>query len=205
MLHGCPGSGKSTLARVLSELLRVDGAPHAVIELDDLSQIHPSPGRSFARDNLAAVWPNYAAVPGIRVVLCGVLADEQERVRLRAAVATARFVVCELTAPEAVLRKRVLEREPNEYWQCHVARFVNLFCSRTDLARIRDFLVETDGRSPADAAREILEKAGWTAPPTPFHTETADLGTPALSLERALQLAADLEDDEPVRRPDREK
>lgn len=38
------------------------------------------------------------------------------------------------------------------------------------------------------------------APRSPFRTETADLGKPAVPLDRALQLAADLEDDELVRR-----
>ncbi|MTD58777.1 hypothetical protein [Amycolatopsis pithecellobii] len=48
--HGSPGSGKTTLSR-------------AVIDLGDLSNVHPSPDRSFARKNLKAIWPNYAAIP----------------------------------------------------------------------------------------------------------------------------------------------
>jgi hypothetical protein len=34
---------------------------------------------------------------------------------------------------------------------------------------------------------------------TPFRTETADLGTPSVNLDRALQVSADLEDDELIR------
>lgn len=49
-----------------------------------------------------------------------------------------------------------------------------------------------------DAIREGL------APPravgTPFRTETADLGLPAVNLDRALVLAGELEDEELVRR-----
>ena len=48
-----------------------------MIHLDELSLIHPSPGRSFACDNLKAIWPNYAAVPQIKVVIASVIADEQ--------------------------------------------------------------------------------------------------------------------------------
>lgn len=36
--------------------------------------------------------------------------------------------------------------------------------------------------------------------PSHFSTRTADLGVPAVNLDRALQLAADLEDEELVRR-----
>ena len=36
--------------------------------------------------------------------------------------------------------------------------------------------------------------------PTPFVTRTADLGVPTVNLDRALQLAADLEDEELLRK-----
>jgi hypothetical protein len=39
--------------------------------------------------------------------------------------------------------------------------FVDLYHQRTDLTRIRDFQVETHGRSTDNAAREVVEKAGW--------------------------------------------
>ena len=53
-------------------------------------------------------------------------------------------------------------REPNEYWQGRLRDFVDLYYRRTDLTRIRDFQVETHGRSTDDAAREVVEKAGWS-------------------------------------------
>ncbi|MET0417906.1 MAG: AAA family ATPase [Actinoplanes sp.] len=162
VLHGSPGSGKTTLSRAVTELLRAADRPNAVIDLDDLSKIYPDPGRSFARDNLKAIWPNYAAVPQLKVVIPSVLADEQEREQLRAAVSGARFVVCELTAPEAVLKNRVTAREPNEYWQQRLCDFIDLYERRTDLTRISDFQVETHGRSTDDAAREVVAKAGWS-------------------------------------------
>ena len=162
VLHGSPGSGKTTLSRAIAELLRAADRANAVIDLDDLSKIFPDPGRSFARDNLKAIWPNYAAVPQLKVVIPSVIADEHEREQLRAAVSGARFVVCELTAPEGVLKNRVTAREPNEYWQGRLRDFVDLYYRRTDLKRIRDFQVETHSRSTDDAAREVVEKAGWS-------------------------------------------
>jgi predicted kinase len=161
VLHGSPGSGKSTLAGPIAELLRVDGKAHAAIDLDEISIIFPSPGRDFALRNLAAIWPHYAAVPGLRLILPSVIADEAELASLRAAVPCDRFQVCELTAPRPVLEARVTAREPNEFWRDRLLAFVDLFDSRTDLDRIRDFRVSTHDRPIADAAREVLAKAGW--------------------------------------------
>lgn len=95
------------------------------------------------------------------MVIPSVIADMAERGLLRDAVPASRFVVCELTAPAAVLKERVTAREPNEYWRQILRDFVDLYHSRTDLATIRDFQVSTHDRPVDEAAREVVEKAGW--------------------------------------------
>lgn len=82
VLHGAPGAGKTTVAIAVAERLRAAGVPSALIDLDALSLVHPYQGRSFTRANLRAVWPNYAAVPDLRVVLPLVVVDEEEARRL---------------------------------------------------------------------------------------------------------------------------
>jgi predicted kinase len=161
VLHGSPGSGKTTLSRAIAEHLRTAGQANAVIDLDDLCKVHPYPDRSFARQNLSAIWPNYAAIRDLKVVIPSVIADADELGLLRAAVPGARFAVCELTAPEPVLKDRVTAREPNEYWQSLLRDYVDLYHRRSDLPQIRDFQVSTHDRSVDEAALEVVEKAGW--------------------------------------------
>lgn len=163
VLHGSPGAGKSTLARAVAEILREADQPHGVIDLDDISLVHPDQGRSFARENLRAIWPRYTAIPGLRLLLPSVIADEQELALLRDVLPGARLAVCELTAPQDVLKARVTAREPNEFWRQGLRRWVDVYHARSDLDRIRDFLVSTHDRAEEDAAREVIEKAGWFA------------------------------------------
>ncbi|WP_346534105.1 hypothetical protein [Micromonospora sp. DPT] len=92
-----------------------------------------TPDRSFALNNLRAIWPNYATIADLRLVIPSVIADEDERVQLRAAVPGSRFVVCELTAPETVLKERVAAREPNEYGRSRLRNFVDLYQQRSML------------------------------------------------------------------------
>ena len=161
ILHGSPGSGKTTLSRAVAEQLRMADAANAVIDLDDLSKIYPDQGHSFARANLEAVWPNYAAIPGLKVIVPAVIADEEELGQLRAAMPALTLVVCELVAPITVLHDRVTAREFNEFWQDRLRDFVDLYHRRTDLAAIRDFHVTTHDKSIDEAAHEVIAKAGW--------------------------------------------
>jgi predicted kinase len=160
VLHGSPGSGKSTLARAVAELLSEANVANAVIDLDALSIVHPYQGRSFSRANLRAVWPNYVAVPDLRVILPLVVVDRADLLELQEVATAGRFVVCELTAPRLILERRVTEREPNDYWRSRLLSFIALYHGRDDLAAIRDFQVATHGRTIEESAAEIIAKWG---------------------------------------------
>jgi chloramphenicol 3-O-phosphotransferase len=75
ILHGSPGSGKTTLARAISELLSSNGVTNGVIDVDELNLVFPAPMRNFWLTNLATIWPNYARVADIHVVIPTVVAD----------------------------------------------------------------------------------------------------------------------------------
>jgi shikimate kinase len=162
-LQGSPGAGKTTLARIVSEMLRVADLAHGVIDLDEIGLVHPDQGRSFFRENLKVLWPHYTAVPDLKLLLSGVIADEEELELLHETLPGANLMVCELTAPEAVLKERVTAREPFEHGKEGLRRWVDVYHARDDHERIRDFLVSTHDRSEEDAAREVIEKAGWLA------------------------------------------
>lgn len=68
------------------------------------------------------------------------------------------------------------------------------------LAVIRRRMAER-GTSFKEALNDAIREGAAARPgPAPFTTRTADLGVPTVSLDRALQLAAELEDEELVRR-----
>jgi predicted kinase len=162
VLHGSPGSGKSTLARALSEALRLADVASGVIDMDELSLVHPYPGRWFPRDNLRAIWPNYvAAVPDIKLIIPMVFNDEEEVALIQDALPGARLMICETTAPIAVLKERVTEREPTEEWARGLRKWVDVYHSRSDHERIRHFQVVTHPATVDESVHEILEWTGW--------------------------------------------
>jgi chloramphenicol 3-O-phosphotransferase len=161
-LHGSPGAGKSTLARALALTLAESDTPWGVIDLDELSLIHPYPGRFFPRENLRAIWPNYvAAAPDIKLIIPTVFADEREVELLRAVLPGARLMICELTAPVEILKQRVTEREPTEEMAAGLRSWVDIYHARSDHERIRHFQVTTYPATVDESAHQILQLAHW--------------------------------------------
>jgi adenylate kinase family enzyme len=161
ILHGSPGSGKSTLADALSEYFREADLTNIVIDPDELSRVYPPQDHSFSRRGLKAIWPVYSAVPNIKVIIPTVILDTEDLRLILDAIPAKRVMICELVAPEAVLKDRVSAREPNEYWQNRLRKWVDVYHQRDDSQKFGDFQVTTHDKSIEDTVKEIVEKAGW--------------------------------------------
>ena len=159
ILHGSPGSGKSTLARAISEQLREAEQTHAVIDLDDLHMVYPEQGEEFALRGLKAIWPNYAAVPNVKVLVPTVIPHHDWYQRFIDATPGARRLICELVAPAAVLRQRIIDREPNDYWRARLLHWVDVYLQRDEGQRFGDFQASTGDRPIAETAAEIIRRA----------------------------------------------
>lgn len=162
VLSGSPGSGKTTVANKISELLTSRDVPHAVIDVDELARIHPELERSPKWANLAAIWPNYAAIPRLGKLILPVLIDTPDDLdRLLAAVDRAPLHLVELTAAETTLVERVTTREPNDYWRSKLRGLVERYVERPADLKFGDIKIDTDTQRPEQSAHAVLEQIGW--------------------------------------------
>ena len=161
VLNGSPGAGKSTLANAIAEKLRELDQAHAVVDVDELGRIFPELGTSLGWANLRAIWPNYAAIANLRVLLPVCIDTERDLEQLRTATPCRTFTICELVADESTLKERVTKREPNEYWQRKLRMLVDKYLSKDLSDNFADFRVRTDDKSIDEAVQEILGRLGW--------------------------------------------
>lgn len=113
--------------------------------------------------NLAAVWANFQAAGAERLVLARVVESRDELDRYRAAVPGARIVVVRLRAPIETLQARVAAREHGLGRAWHLARAAELV-AQMDRDAVEDVLIETDGQTLGEIAREALARCGWPLP-----------------------------------------
>ncbi|MHB8625381.1 MAG: ATP-binding protein [Aggregatilineales bacterium] len=165
LITGPVGVGKTTAACEISELLTRAGKTHGLIDMDCLRQVHPSRIHdpfhiALGMKNLAAVWTNFQAVGAKRLILADVLESRNDLELYRVAIPGAEITVIRLHASLQNLRERVGHRELGLGLDWHLQRAAEL-AAQMDRDHVEDILVDTDGKSPAAVAQEILRQSGW--------------------------------------------
>ncbi|MDO8582444.1 MAG: zeta toxin family protein [bacterium] len=159
VLHGSPGSGKSTLANIIADKLRSAGIPHAVIDIDELNRIYPETGNLIEWKNLGAIWHNYTNLGDIKIILPVLIDDQKNMDALRNATPSNKLTVCELIADESILKRRVREREPDQFWKDKLENLVTKYFTNTD--KFGDFKIQTDHKTTDEISEEILKCVKW--------------------------------------------
>lgn len=166
LITGTVGSGKSTVAAAIGGLLVDRGTAHAVVDLDELRRAWPPPSgdrfnHALELANLGAVAANYRAAGATRLILAGVIEHRSCLAEYEQAVGGTVQIV-RLRSSGRVLRDRLTDRHRNDgeglAWHLSRAPELDAILDARDVA---DFDVDTTGRSPVDAATEVLSRAGW--------------------------------------------
>jgi chloramphenicol 3-O-phosphotransferase len=115
----------------------------------------------LALRNLKAVWSNARVAGATHLILARVVESRAEIEDYRRAIPGAEIQLVRLRAELTTLRERIKQRrgEQDQFW--HLARAAEL-APVMDESCVEDHLVDTDGRSPAEIAAEILVKCGWS-------------------------------------------
>ena len=167
LLSGTVGAGKTTTAHALSDLERELGRRHAVIDLDQVRLLVPSPPDDpFQHEvelaNLRDLARNYRSAGARRLILAGVVEDAAEIPRYRDALGGSGLLLCRLTVDADVARERLLRRHLDEpdalAW--HLDRAVEL-ATLLDEMSFEDVRIDTSERSPADVAAQVRRSVGW--------------------------------------------
>lgn len=171
LITGPVGVGKTAVLNEVVELLRATAMRFTAVDLDALSYTFPAPPRDHFRNevifrNLAILWRNARASGTERLVLARVIEDREELARYRRAIPGADITVVRLRAPIRTLQRRVRGREIGlgRAWGVERAAELARIMERT---RPEDILIETDGRTVRAIARDVLDRVGWLARPSP--------------------------------------
>jgi adenylylsulfate kinase len=166
LITGTVGAGKTSVAAAAGSILAKARIPHAVIDLDALSQAWPAPpddpfNLAMELRNLEAVARNYLSAGAHRLVLSGVVEAASERARYREAVGV-ELCVCRLRADLTELHRRLRIRHAgaDAEMQWHLNRAGELD-QILDRSKVDDFEITSDGRPLADVAAAVLTRAGW--------------------------------------------
>ena len=180
LICGPTGVGKSTIGFELYQRALRDGLTAGYVDLGQLAFIHPGASGDAAHHqlkarNLAAIWQTYHAAGARHVVATGPIHDAVAFRSYAEALPGATFTLCRLHAGRAELTRRVLSRgaggswpqpgdplrgQPDAYLR-QVADQAAADADSLERARFGMLRIDTDGRTPAEAAEVIAAATGW--------------------------------------------
>jgi hypothetical protein len=163
LVTGPIGVGKTAVLHEVDGLLIEARAAHATVELEEVarcwSEATEGSRSSLVYGNLAALWSNFAAVGASRLLLAGLIEQRSELRLISEAVPGAAVTVVRLHAPLPVLEQRIHLREPaSTEGEIDGARW---WTRHLDQVRLEHHLVDTDGRTVGEVARDVLRLGGW--------------------------------------------
>jgi len=155
LIAGPPGAGKTALLWALSDELVRRGCTHGHVELDGLNQAHPPLPNAVGLANLETVVGRYREHGRDLIVITATPETPEEMDEVLGAVGSDALTVW-LDAPPAVLRRRLIEREPEDWAERLIAVGERLRAKRDDIVEASDLTLDTDALSPREAVAEVL-------------------------------------------------
>lgn len=158
IITGPVGVGKSKVSEAVSEILSQNKIPNAVIDMDYLRCVYPSPlndrfNANLGYKNLYVMWPNYEAM-GIRnLIIPNVVESREEIERFKESVPNAIITVIRLNAEVSTMHKRLENREIGDSLIWHKKRAIELK-SQFEQKNLEDLVIETEGKSLNEVAVE---------------------------------------------------
>jgi thymidylate kinase len=166
LIGGRSGVGKTTVAAEVHRQLSEHGVHHAWIEGDNLDMAFPVPwrqGYTLAEANLAAMWSNYKRHGYTRLLYvntASVVAPVIEELT-KAMGDTPAVTGVLLTSSDEVAAQRLAQREVGGGLDYAVGRSREAAVGLEAEAPGEIARVNTDGRTVADVAAEIIRLSGW--------------------------------------------
>ncbi|MGH2817182.1 MAG: hypothetical protein ACRDJS_01830 [Actinomycetota bacterium] len=165
LITGTLGSGKTVLATDIGELLADREPATAIIDLDWLGWVSPSPHGTHAIDhlilsNLAAIWPNLQAAGAGRLVCARTVLNRELVDGLHDAIGPASVTIVRVTASAGTIAARLSARDSGAVLAEHLAEATE-FERLLDEMRAEDFRVSNDGRPIRDVSIEVIAGVGW--------------------------------------------
>lgn len=156
IVTGPPGAGKTACLIALSDALIDDKIAHAAIDVDELAWAYPYPTNEQRCALLRAGWEAHRRAGHELLLVAEVVESSGHLTEILGSIGADEHLLVRLEAPPAMLRQRVLAREPTDwsgldYLLTEMERWIN------SLAELDGVHVTLDSArlSPTEAAARI--------------------------------------------------
>ena len=116
LITGPPGSGKTVTLTALLDALAGDAIPHAGVDVDEISWAYPFPNLAQRCEHLRVWRDSHARAGASLLVVAEVIESRAHLADVLAALGADDHLVVRLHADPAILRERIIAREPDGWF-----------------------------------------------------------------------------------------
>ena len=156
LVTGPPGAGKTVVLTALSDALVSDEVAHATIDVDEVAWAFPFPDNDQRCAHLRAAWRSHREAGSEALLVAEVVESSDHLADILESVGADDHLLVRLEAPAAVLRERILAREPAGWFGLEylLAEMERTVVSLAELDGVHAAL-DTERLSPEEAAARI--------------------------------------------------
>lgn len=161
VITGSPGSGKTTTSNCLSEIFREHNIHHIVIDPDEIARIFPENSLSQLKlEALAKLYPLYQSMGVQKIIIPMTIDDDNDKTGLEAIAGKHHMQIFNLMVAKDIAVRRVIEREPNEYWQNKLSSIVSAYYLNEHARTFECTDIATEMKSADEVAQLISAIVG---------------------------------------------
>lgn len=160
LITGSPGSGKTSVSNALSECYRLKHIRHVVIDPDEIARVYPEDSLSQLKlDGLASLYPLYAELSVEKIIIPMTIDHDSDLEQFQLIFGKDNIRVINLIVDEDTLIQRIMEREPNDYWQKKLCKLVKAYVANENARSYNCIDVDANHKSVNDIVAEIYNSA----------------------------------------------
>lgn len=158
IITGSPWAWKNTTTDALSERFRISDISHTIIDPDELSRTHPGSIPNLKWDAVAILFPFYKKLSLDYLIIPVTLDDDSDLQKIGSAIQGSEIQIVHLEVDVETLKKRVTDREPNEYRKNRLVKQVESYSKNWNARTFETIQIDNNLKEIEEVVEEIFNK-----------------------------------------------
>jgi len=162
IITGSPGAGKTSTSNGLAEKLRINDIEHALLDPDEICRVYPEQNLTKIKwSGLNSIYEVFKDNGVKRIIIPVTIDNDNDLAEIQKSLSDSEIQIFSLVVDRETLIQRVVNREPNKFWQDTLSKLVNTYVQSEHARSYKRTHIDGNNKSVDDIVAEIYKKSSW--------------------------------------------